>query len=141
MKNRLIPIICGILFGVGLVLSDMVNPDRVLGFLNVFGIWDPTLAFVMSGALVPMGIAWSIQRLMTKPIAETHFAIPTTKTVDRNLIIGALLFGAGWGLVGFCPGPAIAVLPLDGWQAFSFFGAMLTGMVFHSIYQTNIEAP
>ncbi len=140
MASRLITALCGILFGAGLTLSDMVNPDRVLGFLDLFGMWDPTLAFVMGGALLPMGIAWIIQRSMTKPVADTQFTIPATNPTDRNLIIGALLFGAGWGLVGFCPGPAIAVLPLDGWRAFAFLAAMLTGIVIHRVYQARTKS-
>jgi uncharacterized protein len=141
MANKLIPLTCGILFGMGLVLSNMVNPDRVLGFLDILGMWDPTLAFVMGGALIPMGITWFIRRSMTKPLAYTHFVLPATDNIDKKLVFGAVLFGLGWGLVGFCPGPALAVLPLDGSGPFIFVGAMLAGMALHKIFVAKSAEP
>lgn len=134
MRRLTISLICGLLFGAGLALSDMVNPDRVIGFLDLFGAWDPTLAFVMGGALIPMALAWIVQRSLAEPMAGGEFDLPTNQALDGKLIAGAVIFGIGWGLVGFCPGPAIAVLPLDGWQAGTFAIAMVAGMTVHRLY-------
>lgn len=108
--SRLIPLLCGVLFGLGLAVSNMLNPSRVVGFLDVFGAWDPTLAFVMSGALlitIP-GFAWVLRR--NKPLFAKQFELPTKQVVDPALVTGAVLFGIGWGLSGLCPGPALAAL-------------------------------
>lgn len=132
--GRILPgLIVGILFGAGLALSDMVNPARVQAFLDVAGAWDPSLAFVMGAALVPSAIAYLIRRRMDRPLLEDRFSIPEGRTPDRRLILGAALFGIGWGLVGFCPGPAIAGLVLGAWQPWAFVAAMLAGMVLHRL--------
>ena len=124
----LIAILCGVLFGAGMIISDMVNPARVLAFLDVTGDWDPALAFVMGGALIPSGIAYLIHRRMHAPVMAEEFNIPTRRVIDRPLIGGAILFGLGWGLVGLCPGPALAALTTASWQAAIFVVAMLGGM-------------
>jgi uncharacterized protein len=124
----LIATIAGLLFGAGLALSGMTDPLRVQAFLDLFGKWDPTLAFVMGGAMIPMALAWIVQRRMTKPVAATDFSLPETQKIDSRLAIGALIFGVGWGISGLCPGPAIASLPLGGSPAFIFFLAMIAGM-------------
>ena len=124
----LIAILCGVLFGAGMIISDMVNPARVLAFLDVTGDWDPALAFVMGGALIPSGIAYQIHRRMHAPVMAEEFNIPTRRVIDRPLIGGAILFGLGWGLVGLCPGPALAALTTASWQAAIFVVAMLGGM-------------
>lgn len=105
-----IPFLSGLLFGLGLAISNMVNPQRVLAFLDVFGTWDPTLLFVMGGAtLVTIpGFYFTLKR--DKPLFSGKFSRPAKTEIDRNLILGAVLFGLGWGLAGFCPGPAIAAL-------------------------------
>ena len=102
--------ICGLVFGVGLLVSGMTNPQKVLGFLDVAGSWDPTLAFVMGGALAVNGAAFAWTRRRAKPLLAEAFALPTATAIDRRLLGGALLFGVGWGLVGLCPGPALAGL-------------------------------
>lgn len=113
----LIALLAGSIFGVGLAVSDMIDPARVLGFLDITsGAWDPTLAFVMGGAMIPMLIAWRM-----RPSA------PGT-TIDAKLIGGAAMFGVGWGLVGLCPGPALSALTLGGWPVWLFVAAMLAGM-------------
>ena len=117
------------LFGAGLALSDMINPARVLGFLDVAGAWDPTLAFVMAGALSPRRSAMPCARRMRAPLLGTRFFIPENRRLDRRLLAGAALFGIGWGLVGFCPGPAVAGLVLGLWQPWLFVAAMLAGML------------
>ncbi|OLP55026.1 transporter [Rhizobium rhizosphaerae] len=129
---------CGLLFGAGLVISDMANPQRVLAFLDIAGAWDPSLAFVMAGALVPSSLAYWIKRRQARPLLDKEFHIPTSRTIDGRLVGGAVLFGLGWGLVGLCPGPAFAVLITGRWQAALFVGAMLTGMlVFRLVRQSR----
>jgi uncharacterized membrane protein YedE/YeeE len=119
----------GITFGAGLALSDMINPARVLAFLDVAGAWDPTLAFVMGGALIPTAIAFAMRPHLARPLFAGEFSIPENRTPDRRLLLGSALFGIGWGLVGFCPGPAISGLVLGLWQPWLFVAAMLTGML------------
>lgn len=126
--RELIALASGALFALGLMVSDMVNPARVLGFLDVAGAWDPTLAFVMGGALVPMAIAWRVAASGTRPIAGAEFPGPASRLIDGRLIGGAALFGAGWGLVGFCPGPALTALGTGNAEAMVFTAAMVTGM-------------
>ena len=123
----------GLLFGGGLALSDMINPARVLAFLDLAGAWDPSLAFVMGGALLPSAIGYVIVRRMRQPVMAEAFCIPQVRTIDRMLLAGAALFGAGWGLVGLCPGPAIADLAFAMWQPWVFVGAMLGGMALHRL--------
>ena len=141
--GRILPgLLVGIIFGAGLALSDMVNPARVQAFLDVAGEWDPSLAFVMGAALVPSAIAYLVRRRMDRPLLESRFFIPENRTPDRRLILGAALFGIGWGLVGYCPGPAIAGLAFGAWQPWLFVAAMLAGMGLHRIATaTRIEAP
>ncbi|MBT0669999.1 YeeE/YedE family protein [Novosphingobium profundi] len=127
MRN-VIGLLSGLLFGAGLALSGMMDPARVRGFLDVAGDWDPTLAFVMGGAVVVMALAWTVQRAMHRPLACEEFSLPGTRLIDARLIGGAALFGVGWGLGGLCPGPAIASLAFHPAQAGVFVAAMLTGM-------------
>lgn len=98
----------GVLFGAGLVVSGMVDPMRVLGFLDVAGVWDPTLAFVMGGALMVTTPLFWVAIRRGAPLADTKFHLPTLRSLDRRLLAGAAIFGMGWGLVGYCPGPALA---------------------------------
>ena len=136
MRNLLPALIVGLIFGAGLVVSDMVNPARVLAFLDLAGAWDSTLAIVMIGAFVPSAIAYLVRRRMHAPLFGTKFHIPENRVVDRRLLGGAVLFGAGWGLVGLCPGPAVSALSLGYWQAWLFVAAMLAGMLLHRIAAT-----
>lgn len=131
MKQTAIALAAGLLFGAGLAVSGMADPQRVQAFLDLFGAWDPTLAFVMGGAMVPMAIAWTIQRRMAAPVAAQKFELPGTTGIDRKLAIGALIFGAGWGIGGLCPGPAIADLAIAPAPAAMFIAAMLAGMAVH----------
>jgi uncharacterized membrane protein YedE/YeeE len=142
MRNLFPALIVGIIFGAGLALSDMVNPARVQAFLDVAGDWDPTLMFVMGAALVPSALAYLIRRRMTRPLLGDLFAIPESRTLDRRLLVGAAMFGVGWGLVGFCPGPAVAGLVLGAWQPWLFVVAMLAGMALHHVFTaTHATAP
>lgn len=140
MRNLLPALVVGIIFGAGLVLSDMVNPARVQAFLEVTGAWDPTLMYVMGAALVPSAIAYRIRRRMTRPLLGDRFSIPENRTLDRPLLAGAAMFGIGWGLVGFCPGPALAGLVLGVWQPWLFVMAMLAGMALHHLYTASRSA-
>ncbi len=128
-------LLSGALFGLGLIVSDMVNPARVLGFLDFAaistGTWDPTLAFVMAGALAPMALAWRLSARRAEPICGGAFPGPSSGEVNGRLFSGAAIFGAGWGLVGFCPGPALAALGSGSAEAVVFTAAMLAGMIVH----------
>ena len=130
VKSNLAAFICGILFSIGLVISGMTKPQKVIGFLDVFGEWDLSLAFVMGGAVISyLLLQLLIQRRFSKPMLGERFQIPTSKDLDRSLIFGALLFGMGWGLGGYCPGPAITTLGSGSLNAVLFIVAMGMGML------------
>lgn len=129
IARLIVSILCGILFGIGLVVSDMVNPERVLAFLDVTGAWDPSLAFVMGAALVPSALAYRFRRHQSRPMFDDRFHIPTSSSVDARLVVGAAMFGTGWGLVGLCPGPALAGIATGRWEVVLFATAMLAGML------------
>lgn len=131
MKQGAIALAAGLLFGAGLAVSGMADPQRVQAFLDLGGDWDPTLAFVMGGAMLVMVIAWAIQLRMAAPVAAGKFDLSATNRIDARLAIGALIFGAGWGIGGLCPGPAIADLAIAPVQAAMFVAAMLAGMAIH----------
>jgi len=133
VRQILIALLAGALFGAGLAFSGMADPARVQGFLDLFGHWDPTLAFVMGGAMIPMAVAWVIQRRLDKPFADAHFSLPGTSLIDRKLVIGAVLFGTGWGISGLCPGPGLADLALNPLPALAFVLALLAGMIAHRV--------
>lgn len=133
MTRNLTALISGTLFGVGLAISGMGNPERARGFLDLFGKWDPTLAFVMGGAMIPMAIAWIVRKRMHRPLACDGFDLPGTKLVDGKLVIGSALFGIGWGIGGLCPGPAVADLAIAPGKAAIFVVAMLAGMGIHRL--------
>ncbi|MBU6449546.1 MAG: YeeE/YedE family protein, partial [Rhodospirillales bacterium] len=124
MKQVLLALAAGALFGAGLALSGMADPAKVRGFLDIFGAWNPTLIFVMAGALIPMGLAWRVQAKLRAPLAAERFNLPDITRVDARLIGGAILFGIGWGIAGLCPGPAIADLALAPRPAVIFVLAM-----------------
>jgi uncharacterized membrane protein YedE/YeeE len=119
--------ISGSLFGIGLLFSGMTDTSKVQGWLDVFGDWNPTLAFVMGGAIVPMFLAWKYS-LGRKPMFGDKFPDPPSFDINRDLIIGSVLFGMGWGLAGLCPGPAIASLGFGGTQGVIFALSMICGM-------------
>ena len=133
LKRVVPPLVSGILFGAGLTVSGMTNPVRVRGFLDLFGQWDPTLVFVMGGAVLVMAIAWRFRARMQTPLFSDRFSLPDRSDLDGNLIAGSALFGIGWGIAGLCPGPAVAGLALSYWQAWLFVAAMLAGMLSHRL--------
>lgn len=129
--RALVALAAGSVFGLGLVIADMVNPARVQAFLDPLGAWDPTLAFVMGGAMIPMLIAWRLTG-DRRPVFGASFPALRTE-IDRRLIAGSAMFGAGWGLGGYCPGPALASLSFGGAPAAIFVAAMLAGMFAHRL--------
>ena len=129
----LLTLISGAIFGFGLALSGMMDPARVRGFLDIFGDWDPTLAFVMGGAVAVMALAWFIRGKMSTPIVGEAFNLPGTRLLDGKLVGGAALFGVGWGLAGLCPGPAISSLATSTIPALIFIASMAAGVFVHRI--------
>ena len=125
--NKLASLLSGIIFGIGLVISEMVNPAKVLGFLDLFGNWDPSLAFVMIGALVVSSPLFHLIKNKEKPLLAEKFNYSNNKEINNKLIIGSALFGAGWGLGGLCPGPAISSLALLNINSIIFVFAMFIG--------------
>ena len=128
-------LISGILFGLGLIISDMANPERVRSFMDLLGDWDPTLAFVMIGAIFASAIGWIIARRRSMALFGGSMPPPANPSIDQNLIVGSAIFGIGWGLVGLCPGPAVSAMAFAPWQVPLFMAAMLTGMVVFKISQ------
>ena len=133
VRRGLVALAAGSLFGAGLALSGMMDPARVRGFLDVFGHWDPTLAFVMGGAVLVMAVAWRVQRRMAAPLLCEEFHLPGTRLIEPRLAIGAAIFGVGWGLAGLCPGPAIASVATAFPAVGLFVLAMLAGMALFAL--------
>ena len=129
MKRMVFSALSGALFGAGLLVSGMIDTVKVQGWLDVFGAWDPTLAFVMGGAILPMALAWRVAERRKTAVLGTTIPAKPAQTLDRSLILGSVLFGAGWGLVGLCPGPALAAAFLNGASGLVFLVAMLAAMV------------
>jgi len=129
-KSNIVSFICGVLFSIGLIISGMTQPQKVVGFLDVFGEWDLSLAFVMFGAVISFLVLqlW-IQRKFSIPLLGGSFQLPPNKYLDRSLIIGAFLFGSGWGLGGYCPGPVITSLGSGSLNAMTFVFSMGIGML------------
>lgn len=127
MRN-LFALISGSLFGIGLLVSGMVDTQRVQGWLDIFGDWDPTLAFVMGGAILPMFFTWRLALKRIEPLTGGSFPAPIEQKITADLAIGSMLFGAGWGLAGLCPGPSFAALTFGGWEGLLFVAAMVAGM-------------
>jgi len=124
----IISFLCGLLFGLGLIVSGMANPAKVLGFLDLAGNWDPSLIFVMGGAIAVGFLAFSYAGRRKTTLLGTEMKLPTSVKIDRRLVFGSILFGAGWGIAGFCPGPALVGLGMGLPKAIVFVLAMLAGM-------------
>jgi uncharacterized membrane protein YedE/YeeE len=135
MARFLIAFLAGLGFGIGLTVSQMIDPPKILNFLDFAGIadgtWDPSLALVMAGALVVTAIGYRLAFRRPAPLLAPGFVLPARRNIDVTLGIGAALFGIGWGLVGYCPGPAIAALATGSGRVFLFVAAMLAGMLLH----------
>ena len=139
--RALFAFVAGGLFGAGLFISGMTDTAKVQGWLDVFGTWDPTLAFVMGGAMIPMAIAWTLRQRRDTPVLGGTFPPPAPREIDRKLIAGSVMFGAGWGIAGFCPGPALVSMAAGQPKALLFVLAMLAGMVGYELLDRFIHAP
>ncbi len=128
MMTGSISLVAGLVFGIGLLLSGMSSPAKVLGFLDLGGRWDPSLAFVMAGAIAVAAIAFAIAKRMQVSLSGAPMRMPVATAIDAPLVMGGLLFGIGWGLAGFCPGPALVAAVAGHGKAVLFCGAMLMGM-------------
>jgi uncharacterized membrane protein YedE/YeeE len=137
--RALFAFIAGGLFGAGLLVSGMTDTTKVQGWLDIFGSWDPTLAFVMGGAIIPMAIAWQVTR-GRRPVLGGEFPPAPEPRIGHNLVVGSILFGAGWGLAGLCPGPALASITYGGIGGLVFLGAMIAGMLAAPPVRTRIDA-
>lgn len=122
-------LVAGVLFGLGLMVSGMADPAKVLGFLDLAGAWDPSLILVMVGAIAVSGVAFVVARRRTVSFLGAAMQMPSARNIDRRLIGGSVLFGIGWGIAGFCPGPGLVALGMGEAKAFVFVGAMLAGML------------
>ena len=128
MLNVIFAFASGLLFGLGLIVAGMANPAKVIGFLDLAGAWDPSLAFVMVGAIVIGSLAFMFAGRKTKSMLGLGMQLPTSRHLDRRLILGSLIFGIGWGLGGICPGPAIVLLGTGAVKGIFFFATMVAGM-------------
>ncbi|MEF8718070.1 MAG: YeeE/YedE family protein [Candidatus Accumulibacter necessarius] len=137
MKTDLSALVAGLLFGMGLMLSGMTNPGEVLGFLDWSGVWSPDLIGVLGSAVLVSLIGFQFARRMDKPWFEAEFPALPRKSIDRPLLMGAMLFGVGWGLAGYCPGPALAGLALGNEEVLVFLGAMLCGGLLQQAWSRN----
>jgi uncharacterized membrane protein YedE/YeeE len=141
MREKGLALIAGLLFGLGLGVSQMIDRERVLGFLDVAGNWDPTLAFVMGGAVLVTLISFRFVLRRPHPIFSPKFYLPTRNDIDRPLLIGAGLFGIGWGIAGYCPGPGITATVLGIANPFIFLAAMIAGSLTYRAIAPRLAAP
>lgn len=137
MKTVLLALLAGFIFGVGLIVSGMTQPAKVVGFLDILGGWDPSLAFVMLGAIAVHFLAYRLVPRLPRPLWASRWTLPTRRDVDARLIVGAVLFGAGWGLGGYCPGPALTSVASGTMSALLFTGSMLLGMWAYNLWETS----
>lgn len=131
MARLFVSVAAGLLFGLGLALSGMTQPARVLGFLDPLGAWDPTLLFVLGGAVGVTMVAFHFVLRRPAPVLAARFHLPKARAIDRLLVAGAALFGVGWGITGYCPGPGVALLASPTWETWVFLPAMLAGIALH----------
>ncbi|KAA1175167.1 YeeE/YedE family protein [Marinobacter salinexigens] len=135
MKYSIASLFAGLIFGLGLIVSGMANPEKVLGFLDIAGLWDPSLAFVMGGAIVVGLGAFAVARRRTVSFLGFNMKIPPHTHIDKRLIFGGLAFGAGWGIAGFCPGPGLVALGAGEAKAVVFVASMVAGMIIFEVIE------
>lgn len=133
-------LVAGLVFGIGLILSGMADPRKVLGFLDLAGPWDPSLALVMAGAIAVGLAAFGVAKRRTRSLLGLDLKLPTARHIDRRLVLGSVLFGIGWGIAGFCPGPALAALGMGELKAAVFVVAMLVGMGLFELLEQRRQA-
>ena len=138
---RIVEFVVGLLFGIGLMLSGMTDPGKVIGFLDFFGTWDPSLALVMGGAIMVGFFAFAVAKKRTTTFLGGVMRFPTTMVIDKKLVLGSLMFGTGWGLAGFCPGPALVSMADGQPKALLFVVAMLVGMVGFELMDRFVHSP
>lgn len=141
MARILTGLVAGLLFGVGLAVSQMINPAKVLNFLDIFGRWDASLAFVMLGAVVTSAIGYRLAFRRERPLLEPQFMLPTRQDIDSRLVAGSAIFGIGWGLGGYCPGPAISGLAFGALETIVFVVAMAAGMIIWRMMSSMTARP
>lgn len=139
MLKNMIGLVAGLLFGIGLLISGMTDPAKVQGFLDVFGAWDISLALVMGGGLMVALVGVQLAKRQQSSWIGTSIEMPTKTTINKKLLIGAMLFGIGWGLVGICPGPGIVLLGTGEWQAYVFIPAMVIGMLIYQWFEPKLN--
>jgi hypothetical protein len=137
--NILFSWLAGLIFGLGLLIAGMANPAKVLGFLDIAGVWDPSLAFVMLGGIAVASVGFFFAGKRTRTLLDLPLQIPTARHVDRRLVIGSLLFGVGWGVAGICPGPALVLVGAGLPKGVVFFAAMLAGMGLFEIFERQAK--
>jgi uncharacterized protein len=137
--NRLSEFLIGLLFGWGLLISGMTDPGKVLGFLDLAGAWDPSLAFVMGGAVLVGLLGFTVAKKRSQSFLGSAMRLPTARDIDRRLVLGSLTFGAGWGLAGFCPGPALVAMGAGIPKAALFVVAMIAGMLLFAMLERRIK--
>lgn len=140
MKYNLASLFAGLLFGLGLIVSGMANPEKVLGFLDIAGLWDPSLAFVMGGAILVGLVAFTLARKRTSSFLGFDMKLPTSTRIDKRLVIGSVTFGVGWGIAGFCPGPGLVALGAGEIKAIVFVGSMVAGMILFHVIESKRAA-
>jgi uncharacterized membrane protein YedE/YeeE len=133
-------LLSGLVFGLGLIVSGMANPAKVLGFLDLAGAWDPSLAFVMAGAIAVAAFAFALASQRTVSFLGAAMKLPASRDIDRRLVMGSVLFGIGWGVAGFCPGPGLVALGMGEIKALVFVGAMLLGMGIFELIERRKQA-
>jgi uncharacterized membrane protein YedE/YeeE len=141
MRRNLASLLAGLVFGFGLALSGMTHPQKVLGFLDVAGTWDASLLFVLGGAVGVTLLTFRFILKRNKPVLADHFVITKETHIDRPLIVGATLFGIGWGISGYCPGPAIALLAAPNWELLAFLPAAILGAVAEKYFELHAQKP
>jgi len=134
---NLMALVSGLIFGLGLILAGMANPDKVLSFLDITGAWDPSLALVMAGAITVGSLAFAMARKLNRSYLGVAMGLPTSRVIDRRLVLGSLAFGIGWGIAGICPGPALVLLGSGSAKGIAFVAAMLLGMGIFEILERS----
>ena len=137
MAKYISTLIAGMIFGLGLALSGMTHASKVLGFLDVTGNWDPSLLLVLGGAVAVTAVAFRFVLRRPVPVLEEKFNLPAARIVDGPLVVGAVIFGIGWGISGYCPGPGIALLAAPGWETWVFIPAVLLGAFLHKAFTSS----
>jgi uncharacterized membrane protein YedE/YeeE len=140
MKLHLAAVLSGLVFGLGVTIAGMNNPEKVLDFLDIAGNWDPSLALVLAAATGTAGLSFRYILRRRCPIFGTKFHLPLSNDIEFRLVLGAGIFGIGWGIVGLCPGPAFTTLLLGHWEAYVFFAGMIAGMIFYEWIDARIAA-